>query len=391
MSTKNDFSSSISRLCKKNYLRLPLVLVLLLMALPAVSRAATPWYSYGSAHTLMLAEDGKVWALGANNYGQLGNGAFGGESLEPRKVAGLDGIVAVLAGGSHSVALKNDGTVWTWGYNGSGQLGDGTTQRSSVPHMVAGIGNVKAIATGRNHVVALKQDGTVLAWGDNISGQGGNGGNINCMKPTQVPGLRDVAAITAGQFTTYALKNDGSVWSWGYNGSGQLGNDEHELNSKTPVRVAGLDNVRAVAAGDSHVVALKQDGTVWAWGNNRASQLASKTVSYSASPVQVKGIDNVTDITASVGHTIAIAKNDSVWAWGDAGTGQWGNGISLDGSVSPVQVSGYNGPVTVAAVVNPGTVLRGKQEGSSSLADAGSSHGTSSHDKGAEIFITASR
>src|SRR6185369_670160 len=160
------------------------------------------------------------------------------------------------------------------------------------------IGNVKAIATGRNHVVALKQDGTVLAWGDNISGQGGNGGNINCMKPTQVPGLRDVAAITAGQFTTYALKNDGSVWSWGYNGSGQLGNDEHELNSKTPVRVAGLDNVRAVAAGDSHVVALKQDGTVWAWGNNRASQFARKTFSYSAPPERVKEINNVPNKTA---------------------------------------------------------------------------------------------
>jgi alpha-tubulin suppressor-like RCC1 family protein len=124
------------------------------------------------------------------------------------------------------------------------------------------------------------------------------------------------------------------------------------------LRVAGLDNVRAVAAGDWHVVALKQDGTVWAWGSNRASQLGNTKVSYSFSPVQVQGIKNITDISASIGHTIAIMKNDSVWGWGDVGTGQWGNGVSVTGNDSPVRVAGYNGPVTVSAAVNPATVLR---------------------------------
>ena len=140
------------------------------------------------------------------------------------------------------------------------------------------------------------------------------------------------------------------------------------------------------------MAALKHDGTVWAWGNNQASQLGTKTAANSFIPVKVSGIGHIADITASIGHTIAIARNDSVWAWGDAGTGQWGNGISLEGSVTPVQVSGYNGPVTVAAVVNPDTVLRDSFEGSSLLADAGSRHNsTTSSFKGSEIFITASR
>jgi alpha-tubulin suppressor-like RCC1 family protein len=373
MLKQNYYSSSITRFLGKKQRILTMGMFLLLLALPTVSLAATPWYSQGKDHTLTLTEDGKVWALGENNYGQLGNGTFGGESLEPKMINGLDGVIAVLAGGSHSIALKKDGTVWSWGFNGSGQLGDGTARHSSIPHMVAGVMDVKAIATGSGHVVALKNDGTVWAWGGNHSGQIGNGAYLNCMTPTQVPGLRNVTAIVAGAYNTSALQKDGTVWSWGFNGMGQLGNGGNERSS-TPVRVAGLDDVRAIAAGNWHMAALKRDGTVWAWGSNQVSQLGKMTASYSFSPVKVSGIANIIDITASVGHTIAIAKNDSVWAWGDAGTGQWGNGISLNGSVSPVQVSGYNGPITVAAVVNPDTILRDHTVSSNTPADAGASH-----------------
>ena len=387
MLTKGYCTSSIKRFFEQSCLLFSLGLVLLLGAVPAVSHAATPWYSYGRAHTLTLTQDGKVWALGANSCGQLGNGSFGGEGLEPRMVKGMDGVIAVVAGGNHSVALKNDGTVWTWGYNGSGQLGNGSTRNSAVPRLVAGLTNVKTIATGSGHVVAMKHDGTVWAWGSNRSGQLGNGRYQDSKTPVQVSGLQDVTAIVAGAYNTSALKNDGTLLSWGFNGSGQLGNGDNE-QSNHPVRVSGLENVRAIAAGDWHVVALKQDGTVWAWGSNRASQLGTKTASYSYSPKQVPGLRNITDITASVGHTIAIAKNDSVWAWGDAGTGQWGNGLSMDGSVAPVQVSGFNGPVVVAALVNPDTV---KRNGSSSplQADADTNN-TIAQAKQPEVVMFAS-
>ncbi len=390
MLKQDSYASSITPELGKKSRLLSLALVSLLLSLPVASLAATPWYSHGKDHTLALTEDGKVWALGGNEFGELGNGTFGGEGVEPKMVKGLDNVIAVLAGASHSVALKKDGTVWTWGFNGSGQIGDGTTHDWSVPHKVTAINDVKAIATGSGHVVALKQDGTVWAWGGNHSGQVGNGEFSNRMEPTQVQGLRNVTAIVAGAYNTSALQKDGTVWSWGFNGKGQLGNGGSE-RSAIPVQVSGLNDVHAIAAGDWHVAALKHDGTVWAWGNNHASQLGSSSVSNSNSPVQVSGISHITDITASVGHTIAIAQNDIVWAWGDAGTGRWGNGISLDGSVSPIPVSGYNGPVTIAAVVNPGTVLRDNHDGSSLVATAGNSSFTSANSSRPEIFITASR
>jgi alpha-tubulin suppressor-like RCC1 family protein len=210
----------------------------------------------------------------------------------------------------------------------------------------------------------------VWAWGGNQSGQIGNSECRYSATPFQVQGIKDVTAIVAGAYHTSALKSDGSVWAWGFNGTGQLGNGDYQRSS-TPVRVSGLENVRAIAAGDWHMAALKQDGSVWAWGSNYASQLGDKKDSFSLSPVKVAGVGSVADITAAASHTIAIAMNDSVWAWGDAGTGQWGNGISMNGSVTPVPVLGYNGPLKVAAVVNPDTVLKNISDGSSVLADSG--------------------
>ena len=389
MKTEN-YHVTITGIRGKSQRLLTLCLLVFLLALPVASRAATPWYSQGKGHTLTLTKDGKVWALGDNTYGQLGNGRFGGEALEPKMVPGMNGVIAALAGSNYSAALKNDGTVWVWGYNGSGQLGDGTNQHSPTPHKVEGISNVKAIATGSGHIMALKHDGTVWGWGANHSGQIGNGEYQNCKSPAQVAGLVEITAIAAGSFNTLALKKDGSLWSWGFNGKGQLGNGGNERSS-TPILVAGLDDVHAIAAGDWHVVAVKHNGTVWAWGSNHTSQLGGTKVSYSLSPMQVQGLVAIADITASVGHTIAIAENDAVWAWGDAGTGQWGNGISLEGSAHPVPVSGYNGPISVAAVVNPDTIQRERIDGSGVLADAGSNGTLRAENIIPEAFITASR
>ncbi len=390
MLNQNYHSSAILHYWRTGRRLLAIGLFSLLLTLPAVSHSATPWYSHGKDHTVTLTEDGKVWTLGGNDFGELGNGTFGGKVLEPKKISGLDNIIAVLAGGSHSVALKKDGTVWTWGLNDSGQLGDGTLSKSPVPRKVAGIADVKAIATGSSHIVVLKNDGTVWAWGGNHSGQIGNGEYLNSRVPSQVANLTDVTAIAAGAYNTSALKNDGSVWSWGFNGKGQLGIGSNE-RSPIPVQVASLDGVHAIAAGQWHMAALKHDGTVWAWGSNLNSQLGSTDMAHSFTPTQVAGLYNITDITASVGHTIAIAKNDTVWAWGDAGTGQWGNGISLDGSVSPVQVSGFNGPLTVAAVVDPGSVLWHRSDTGSMLANSATERIPAPNTGRTGVIITASR
>jgi alpha-tubulin suppressor-like RCC1 family protein len=385
-----NYDASVTHVWKKCYRQVTLILMLLLVSLPVSALAATPWYAHGKSHTLTLTKNGTVWALGDNSHGQIGNGMSGGKVLEPVTVKGLDGIIAVQAGTNHSVALKKDGTVWTWGSNSSGQLGNGTTQNSSVPNRVAGVSDITAIASGSGHVVALKRDGTVWAWGGNHSGQIGNGEYQDCKTPVQVVGLLDITAITAGAFNTVALNKDGSVMAWGFNGKGQLGNGGNE-RSNVPVIVSGLDNVLAIAAGDSHVSALKSDGSVWAWGNNLDSQLGRTNISYSSLPMQIQGITNIDDITASVGHTLAIAENNVVWGWGDTESGEWGNGLSLDGSAHPVPVTGYNGYVSVAAVVNPDTVLRDRIEDTGLQADVGSNGTVRSKGVIPAAFVTASR
>jgi len=365
-------SVSTSPAFKKKTLLFTSLLVSFLLTLPLAAWAATPWYSQGETHILTLTPDGKVWVMGDNEFGQLGNGAFEGEALEPTIISGLDAVIATSTGGNHSVALKKDGTVWTWGLNRTGQLGNGTTENAAIPLKVSGLSEVTAIATGGAHVVALKKDGTVWVWGGNQSGQLGTGDQQDRLTPTRLQGLENVTAIAAGVYNTSVLKSDGTVWSWGFNGSGQLGIGSSK-RSRTPVQVSGLGDVTAITAGNWHVVALKRDGTVWAWGNNDAGQLGVTKLTYSFSPLQVEGLGDVADITASIGQTIAITRDNRVLAWGNARS----NVASDIGSRSPVPVSGYNGPVMVAAVVNPDTlnVQKINPDSSSLLADAGTSKG----------------
>ncbi|MCM0080728.1 hypothetical protein L4X63_03900 [Geomonas sp. Red32] len=321
--------------------------------------AATAWYASGSNHTLVLKADGSVWAVGKNNYGQLGNGTTNWwKTQEPQQVKGINEVVAVAAGGGHSVALKKDGTVWGWGYNGAGQLGQGCGGNSSVPVQVLGLSHIKAIAAGQSHVVALKDDGTVWSLGNNRIGQLGDGSKEKSRVPVMASGLHDVVAIAAGGFHTMALKADGTVWSWGYSAQGALGTGRvADSGTGVPTLVSGLSGIKSIAAGLHHSVALAKDGRAYAWGSNEASQLGENgTVTASARPVAVAGIDNVVDITAKANHTIALREDGSVWAWGDKGAGEWGNGNSMSGSDVPVRMHGVSGATKVAAVVNPSTV-----------------------------------
>ena len=169
--------------------------------------------------------------------------------------------------------MKSDGTLWAWGWNASGQVGDGTLTDGLSPGAVPGFPGAAAsswtstAAVGGNHTVAVKSDGTVWAWGYNSTGQLGDKTTTDQWQPVQVTGLSGVVAVAAGIAHTVAVESDGTVWAWGNNENGQLG-DETTTDRWLPVQVAGLSGVTAVAAGDWHSVALKSDGTVWAWGAN---------------------------------------------------------------------------------------------------------------------------
>jgi len=303
-----------------------------------------------ATHTIYVKDDGTVWAWGNNNNGQLGDGSATSKNT-PVQVSGLSGMTAVAAGSGHTVALKNDGTVWAWGNNSNGQLGDGSAASKNTPVQVSGLYSMTAVAAGSGHTVALKNDGTVWAWGNNSTGQLGNG-NFTPSNPTpaQVSGLSGmssgvVIAVAAGYDHTVALKNDGTVWAWGNNATGQLGNG-NITPSNTPVQVSGLSGVTAVAAGFGHTVALKSDGTVRTWGNNTKGQLGNGltngTTIDSAIPVVVSGMVGVTDIAAGYEGSVVLKgafKGDgTVWAWGSNSNGQLGNGLAVDSAI-PVQAN----------------------------------------------------
>jgi alpha-tubulin suppressor-like RCC1 family protein len=226
---------------------------------------------------------------------------------------------AIAAGGSHSLVLKRDHTVWAWGSNASGQLGDGTTTDRNAPVLIPGLTHVVALAGGGDHSLALKDDGSVAAWGGNDYGQLGDGTTTRSTAPLQVSGLTNafITAVSGGARHSIALEDDGTVWTWGDNGQGQLG-DGTTTQRRTPVSVSGLAGaiITAVSAGTDHSLALKNDGTVWAWGDNSEGQLGDGTKTASATPVAVSGLTNVTAIAATNRRSYAMKADGTVWVWG---------------------------------------------------------------------------
>ncbi len=291
----------------------------------------------GAYHSLASTLEGTVWAWGANWYGQIGDGTTAPSST-PVQVSGLTGVIAVAGGYAHSLALKNDGTVWAWGYNLFEQLGDGTTTDRLAPTPVTGLSSVVGVAAGEIHSLALQGDGTVWAWGANWDGQIGDGTTASSSTPVQVGGLTGVIAVSGGAAHSLALMSDGTVWSWGANGSGQLG-DGTTTSSSTPVQVAGLTGVTAIAAGSTHSLALGSGGTVWAWGDNYKGQLGDDTTVDKLTPIPVEGLSGAVGLAAGGSHSLAVMADGTTWAWGDNWGGQLGDG-TVPARLTPGQAGG---------------------------------------------------
>jgi len=280
----------------------------------------------GDEHSLVLS-NGELWTFGKNTYGQLGMGSTQDAYVPVR--ADISNVAAIAAGTNHSLALKTDGTVWAWGRNESGQLGDGTNIDRSTPVQVSGLTGVIAVACGGEHSLALKSDGTVWAWGQNFHGQLGDGTTTYRNTPVQVSGITGVISISGGYFNfSLAVKSDGTVWAWGWNADGQLG-DGTNTTRLTPVQIPGINNAVAVAAGMSFSIILKSDGTVWATGANASGTLGDGTQTKQTSPVQSIGVSQATAITAGRSFSVALCSAGKIlYGWGYTGEGQFGYGIS---------------------------------------------------------------
>ena len=327
----------------------------------------------GDGHTIALKNDGTVWALGRNDFGQLGDGTRT-DKATPVQVSSMSGVVAIAAGGLHTIVLKPDGTVWTWGYNKYGQLGDGTTTDKATPVQVSSLVDVIAVAGGSLHTIVLKSDGTVWAWGNNNYGQLGDGTTTDRATPIQVSGLSSVIAVAAGEHHTIAVKSDGTVWAWGNNSFGQVG-DGTTIDKATPVQVSGLTGVIAVAAGGVHTIAIRSDGTIWTWGAGDNGQLGQGTTLSKSTPVQVSDLTGVMAIAAGLAHSLALKSDGTMWAWGYNFSGQVGDGTT-NTKYSPIQVSNITGVITVTSgwshsvtIKSDGTVWTWGDNANGSLGD----------------------
>ena len=249
-----------------------------------------------ASHVLALKEDGTVWAWGRNHMGQLGDGTKV-DRYVPAQVAGLTDVIKISSQSEFgSLALKSDGTVWVWGFGGAG---DGIASTSTnpgdpaqyrlVPTQVRNLDQVIAIAAGPAHHMALRADGSVWTWGDGSLGQNGTGSLNGELLPVQIPGLDHIMAIEAANGpSAFALTADGTVWAWGNNALGQLGVNGMTY-SAVPIQVPGLSDIAAISADGDHVLAMRRDGSVFAWGANNLGQLGNGWFQDQAPPGVVLG------------------------------------------------------------------------------------------------------
>jgi alpha-tubulin suppressor-like RCC1 family protein len=298
--------------------------------------------SAGYTHRMALKSDGSLWGWGQNENHQLGVGSQNRDfHEEPVAVPGLTEVVAVSAGDDATLALKKDGTVWAWGTDACGQLGSGMNSYTpgyplylDSPNQVVNLNDVVAVDAGWHHSIALRSDGSVWTWGFNQFGELGLGSADTEQHPVpeQVPGLADVTMVSAGFSNSMVQKKDGSVWAWGNNLGGQL--DFSKFGDMQPyadpILVEQFADALQFNACSTQLVALKADGTVWLAGFGEIGSLAF----FQGGQTSLK---DIVAVSCAEDHMLALDKYGVVWAWGNNNVGQLGNG-TMEPSPSPQPV-----------------------------------------------------
>jgi alpha-tubulin suppressor-like RCC1 family protein len=332
----------------------------------------------GTHHTCAAKLSGSVFCWGDNASGQLGDNSTMDRQLPVQvKLSGttvLAGIVQVANGDFHSCALKSDGTVWCWGRNAQGQLGDTTTTQKLLAVQVSNLTGVSAIAAGWDHTCGVKSiDGSVWCWGAGVRGQLGNGmsgANYRSNLPVQVLNLTGVTQVGAGELHTCARKSDGTVWCWGEGGVGELGNNG-TADSAVPVQVrdtslANLAGVHEIAVGQSHACARIGNTAVWCWGAGNNGQLGNMQSSNSRTAVKVSNLTNPAALALGSTHSCATLTTGSSMCWGLGTSGQLGNAASASSNqpvnvnaITRIATTGNGGTHSCAALENETTVCWG--------------------------------
>jgi alpha-tubulin suppressor-like RCC1 family protein len=305
--------------------------------------------SCGYNSTVAIKTDGTLWTWGYNSEGHLGDGTTAYKISPVQTVVGGDNWKQASIGRSplyiHTAAVKTDGSLWIWGNNFSGQLGDGTTDAKSSPvQTITGGYNWKQVSCGRQFTAAVKADGTLWVWGDNSYGALGDGTGVSKSSPVQiVTGTNNWDQVSCGYYHAAAVKTDGTLWSWGDNYNGQLG-DNTTASKVSPVQdITGGNNWKQVSCGDGFTAAVKTDGTLWAWGKAANGVLGDDTTVNKSSPVQlITGGNNWKQVSCGYQSTAAVKTDGTLWTWGQNSYGELGDGTMVSKS-SPAQtvMGGY--------------------------------------------------
>jgi gliding motility-associated-like protein len=309
----------------------------------------------GGNHTLSIREDGTLWAWGFNAYGQLGNGNTV-NSLSPVQIGTARNWKMVSAGIYFSMGIKTDGTLWAWGDNASGQLGDGTLTGKTVPTQIGTDTDWSFGNLGGYHTIAVKTNGTLWAWGENGYGQLGNGNTVDQLSPVQIGSATNWQTASGGDDFTMAIQSNGTLWGFGRNNFGELG-DGTTTQRIVPTLIGGATTWMNVECAQAHSIALKTDGTLWSWGYNTEGALGLGSITNTLVPSQVGFANNWNSINAHYRQSIATKTDGSFWSFGYNALGQLGDGTTVNRNL-PVQIASSN-CISGSAGSNHTLILKG--------------------------------
>ena len=292
-----------------------------------------------------------IWAWGCNSYGQFGDNSTVSKSSPVSVVGGFTDWCQVSAGCEHTLGVRTNGTIWAWGAGDSGRLGDNcVSNRSSPVSVIGGFTDWSQVAAGFRSSFGLRTNGTIWSWGYNGAGNLGDGTTVTKSSPVSVIGgftdwCQVAASGTSNSVCHWALavRQNGTAWAWGYNSCGQLGNNSTASRSSPVSVVGGFTDWCQVSAGAQHSMGLRQTGQLYAWGNGSNGRLGNNSTATQLQPVAVVGgFTDWCQFNAGGMNSFAIRTNGTLWAWGEASTGALGNNCATyaGSKLSPVSVLG---------------------------------------------------
>ena len=306
--------------------------------------------SAGSTHVMVIRTDGSLWAWGRNNFGQLGDGTItiyddNWEIIEdnnqniPIKI--IEDVIAVSAGSEHTTAITADGSLWAWGANHRGQLGNGTIAQWDEPELnpVRIMENVVYVSAAQDHTMAIRTDGSLWAWGANHRGQLGNGASTQWDEPNPIKVMENVIAVSAENWRTMAVTADGILWAWGSNMSHSLG-DGTNIDRYNPTRI--MTGIACISGS----MAIDTNGGLWVWGSNSFGELGDGSTMTRYSPMRVT--EDIVSVSGGSFHTMAIKDDGSLWTWGRNDYGQLGDGtVTIVSEIGVIEDNDQRRPIRI--------------------------------------------